>query len=227
MKALHNVHLFVLIIIICGILSAPVNAKDDNSTYVGMKNGKTVALDAKSIHSPHLQFKNTQQYVKITGEMSQKGKSIPAEISKNIAVAQNDVMQTLSETTIPDGAIIHHSPSGVTTIFDANGNQLFAAKDADAKKMATPFGSVPITFVNEVPNNSIIYNDNNGTIHVFYNDTRILTITNNTNYGISDSHISSSGTPVSGQACISNGYPIQYIEGAETQFIPSVGQFTA
>ena len=52
---------------------------------------------------------------------------------------------------------------------------MLVADDTYAETIHTFSGDSPATFVHEVPNNSVIV-DRGDILHVFYNDTRILTI---------------------------------------------------
>ncbi|PKL57533.1 MAG: hypothetical protein CVV34_07000, partial [Methanomicrobiales archaeon HGW-Methanomicrobiales-5] len=119
---------------------------------------------------------------------------------------------------IPDGAVIHHSDMGVTTVFDSEGKQLFAANDADAGMVFTPTGYKPATFVNEIPNGSFV-DVKGSTIYVSYNGKLILTIL--------DDHKNKGTTAKSGTLTYNPTWREEYIEGAQSAVLSNIGQFTA
>ena len=65
-----------------------------------------------------------------------------------MAIAKNAAATRMFHT----GAIIYHSKTGVTTVFDSSGKQLFATDDA---KAATLSNGVLATYVDEIPSGSM------------------------------------------------------------------------
>jgi len=76
--------------------------------------------------------------------------------------------------TVPSGSIIIHSKDGITRVFSQNGKEVVCANDEKAKKIATPGGFVPATYVHQVPSGSEVLRDGNVTM-VYFNGEHILT----------------------------------------------------
>ena len=127
------------------------------------------AVTAAETQLPQLHFNNSQEKVIVTGELSPEQTT---EFTQVTAIAQ-----TPASLTIPLGSIIYHADN-VTTVFDATGQQLLAADDAQAATFHTFRGDLPASFIHEVPDKSVIV-DNGDTLYVVYNNTRILTIIDN------------------------------------------------
>ena len=72
----------------------------------------------------------------------------------------NDVYHT----QIPKGATIYHSKSGITRVFDANGNQMMISDDITSPKENTTTGYLPVSKIYEVPDNSLIREKGNKTM---------------------------------------------------------------
>ena len=101
---------------------------------------------------PQLHFNASQNYVNVDTELNPEP-NIQASQITNLLISSSN--RTIS--TIPYGSIIYHSKEGVTTVFDANGNQLFAAEDENSAQIPTPKGSMmPATHVHVIPSGSAI-----------------------------------------------------------------------
>jgi len=199
--------LVLITIVIVPIVSAAEKEKD--TTSLSIETAAT-AIDTKQMQLPKLQFEKSKKYVNVTGELSPKSDR-KAEDSLTIVSASKNTVPS----EIPYGAIIYHSKDGVTTVFDSKGQQLFAAEDSKSRKVKTPKGLIPSTFIHEVPDKSVIVN-NGSILYVFNNKNRILTVIDDNNGNINnfETYIPSTLSP-------------QWIEWAETESIPTVGQFTA
>lgn len=170
-------------------------------------------LDVDQVTLPQLQFDTSQQKISISDELKLLN---PVEVpqTKQSLISAMDGKSGI----IHAGAIIHHSDKGVTTIFDSEGKQLFAANDADAGMVFTPTGYKPATFVNEIPDGSFV--DVKGSnIYVSYNGKLILTIL--------DDHKNKGTTAKSGTLTYNPTWREEYIEGAQSAVLSNIGQFTA
>ena len=124
-------------------------------------------VDVSKIQTPNLQFNTTQTKVIVSGELSPSAASaIPA----STVTAQS----AAAAPYIPYGAIIYHSRTGVTTVFDSTGKQLFATDDV---KAATLSNGAPATYVHEIPSGST-ESEYQGKTYVTYGSKLILTIIN-------------------------------------------------
>jgi hypothetical protein len=179
-----------------------VNAAEQNATTAS-------AVDVSKIQLPQLQFNNSQTKVVVTGELSPEPITQSAQVTALVATKSSDISK------IPYGSIIYHSKSGVTTVFDSTGKQLFATNDSDVAQVSTPQGLKPATQVHEIPSGSIIYSTDNRT-YIFYNNQLILTTVNSI---VVQSNQKASTSSVA--------WPPAYIEGAESSSLTNVGQFTA
>ena len=106
--------------------------------------------EVSKLPMPQLHFNSSQKYVNVTTELDPESHTQSSQITSILATSSNP-----SVAKIPYGSIIYHSKNGVTTVFDANGNQLFAAQDAKSAQLPTPAGSMSATRVHGVPSGSI------------------------------------------------------------------------
>jgi hypothetical protein len=100
-------------------------------------------------------------------------------------------------------------------VFDSTGKQLFSASDEKAAIINTPNGPSRATHIQEVPDKSVIV-DAGQKMYVFKDKALIMTVI--------DEASPKRDTVLSAAA---SAYPSQYIEGTETNVLPSIGQFTA
>jgi hypothetical protein len=129
-----------------------VNAAEQNATTAS-------AVDVSKIQLPQLQFNNSQTQVIVTGELSPEPNMKSAQGVINAATSGS-----ASVSGVPYGSIIYHSKSGVTTVFDSTGKQLFAAEDSKAALVNTPKGPLPATGIHEVPSGSVVSSDGKNTM---------------------------------------------------------------
>jgi len=174
-----------------------------------------VSLNQSNTQLPQLQYDKTQKKVIVNGEFKIQESTQSAQIADMIATS---AAPTVSD--IPFGAIVHHSNDGITTVFDSTGQQLFAAKDSQASLINTPDGVLRATEVFEIPDKSLIVDDNNVT-NVFYDKQRILTI-------LDDSKgLQKKSASFTKQVYTPQTLSPQWIEYGETARIPTVGQFSS
>ncbi|MGA8778352.1 InlB B-repeat-containing protein, partial [Methanoregula sp.] len=179
-----------------------------------LTDAQVAALDVNTIQLPQLHFDNSQAKVIVNAELN------PVETTQSTQVTSMAVSsQSTSGSTAPVGAIIYHSQGGVTSVFDSNGNQLFATNDATAALVATPNGEAPATFVHEIPSGSIVKYGTNGTF-VFYNSQLILTLVNEGGSNLVNENSiavpSAVSVPVSSCGNLNGNNYIGWIEDAET-----------
>lgn len=155
---------------------------------------------------PQLQFEKNQKHVIVNDELKLDDSTESSQIMKLVQESQNPVM-----TKIPFGAILYHSKSGDTTVFDSTGKQLFSVTDSQTEKVLTPAGLKPATHVVEVPSGSDVQ-ISGLTTKITLAGNRVLTIIDE----------SSAISPMS----VSN-WPWQYIEGGEAPLSGNAGEFTA
>jgi len=164
----------LLVLLLAAMILIPMVSAEDTT-------GGTVSTnlpDVSTLTVPNLQFDLSQEKVTITSELSPEPNIQPVSSISLLATASPSTRSTHAAVPIvPYGAIIHHSTTGVTTIFDATGKQLFAADDANAAKVTTPHSESPATFVHEIPSGSIV-TEYQGKTYVFYQDSLILTLIN-------------------------------------------------
>jgi hypothetical protein len=172
-------------------------------------------MDVTKIQVPVLNTDTSQTPITLTNEMTLDQTTKSLQITPLAIVAPNQ-----GPVKIPYGVIIRHSTDGLTTVFDSTGKQLFSASDSKAALINTPDGPVPATHIQEVPDKSVIV-DTGKIIYVFSNKALILTDINE-KYG-------NTNTAVKAAAATSMdfGTTKPYIEGAETNILPSIGRFTA
>jgi hypothetical protein len=215
MKTL-KIGIILLALLLVGMTMVPmvsaVGVQNPNAATI--KELNAVSLNQSNTQLPQLQYDKTQKKAIVNGEFKVSGSTQSSQIAAKIAAS---AAPTASD--IPFGAIVHHSNDGVTTVFDSTGQQLFAAEDAKAPLINTPDGALPATEVFEVPDKSLIV-DNNAVTNVFYDNQRILTVLDGSR-GIQKKSAAAQSfyTPQT----LSN----QWIEYGETAPIATVGQFSA
>jgi len=117
------------------------------------------AFDATSVTLPVLQFDEAQEKMTVNAELS------PTEFK--------------GVHSIPRGSIIYHSKDGITTVFNASGNQIFAAIDERSQILHTPSGvDKPATYIHRVPGDSHVYSHGNDIYITDQSGELILTIIN-------------------------------------------------
>nr|WP_321351590.1 hypothetical protein [uncultured Methanoregula sp.] len=214
MKSLHwSVILLALLLAAMAMVpmvsAAPVQPSekaqiDELNTFAASENSKPL---------PQLQYDKNQKMVSVNGEFQVDANTQNSQVRSGIAASANPIV-----TQLPFGAIVYDSGS-TTTVFDSTGKELFAVDDATTPLISTPGGAMRATSVFEVPDKSLIM-ENENTINVFYDNQRVLTV-------IGDS----AGTRkkiVSKQKTYSVGaIPAQWIEYGETAPLSTVGQFSA
>jgi len=184
-----------LLMLFAIILIIPIVSADPNQNFSAIN---------LSIQLPLLHFNTSQPKVVVTGDLSPAKNTSPSSGGE--------------KPTIPFGAIIYHS-TNITTVFNETGQQMLVADDPYAEIIHTFSGDSPATFIHEVPNNSVIV-DGGNILHIFYNDTRILTIIDDNSYP--------SYTIETATTCYGGPYYFQYIEGTESSVrSSSISQFSA
>lgn len=173
----------------------------------------TFAANENSKPLPQLQYDKNPVTIRVTGEFQVDANTRDSQVRSSIAASSTPTISQL-----PFGAIVYDSGS-TTTVFDSTGKQLFAVDDATTPRVSTPDGSLPATSVFEIPDNSLIM-ENENTINVFYDNKRILTVMGNP-AGARKKTVSKMKTYSPGTLSP------QWIEYGETAPISSIGQFSA
>lgn len=142
-----KISIVLLALLLAAMAIVPCVSADDEKI-----SGPQPAPAVQDIRLPELQFNSTQQKVHITGELHlDRGfSSVSAAI---------DSSGTLIDTKIPYGSIIFHADNGITTVFDASGQQLFSADDQTTTKVMTSGKDMPATYVHEIPSGSMVLTD--------------------------------------------------------------------
>jgi hypothetical protein len=211
MKIRKKGAILLALVLVAMTLVPIVSAIEQSANAASIDDFTDMALDASKVQLPQLVYDNNQKPIIMTDEMS-----LDKNIQSSQIVAMMAEAQKPAVSKIPFGTIIHHSKNGRTTVFDSTGKQLFVAEDAKASMINTFRGPAPATYIQEVPDKSVII-DSGNRVYVYSNKTLILSVIDESDGKTSSSLMASS----------TSGYPAQYIEGAETQIIPAVGQFTA
>jgi hypothetical protein len=177
---------------------------DELNTFAASENSKPL---------PQLQYDKNQKMVSVNGEFQVDANTRNSQVRSGIAASANPIV-----TQLPFGAIVYDSDS-TTTVFDSTGRELFAVDDATTPLISTPGGPLRATSVFEVPDKSLIM-ENENTINVFYDNQRILTVMGNP-AGSRKKLVSKMKTYPAGST------PDRWIEYGETLPISIVGQFSA
>nr|WP_319375085.1 hypothetical protein [uncultured Methanoregula sp.] len=214
MKSLHwSVILLALLLAAMAMVpmvsAAPVQPSekaqiDELNTFAASENSKPL---------PQLQYDKNQKMVSVNGEFQVDANTQNSQVRSGIAASANPIV-----TQLPFGAIVYDSGS-TTTVFDSTGKELFAVDDATTPLISTPGGAMRATSVFEIPDNSLIM-ENQNTINVFYDNKRILTVMGNPEGALKET--------VSKMKTYSPGtLSPQWIEYGETAPISSIGQYSA
>ncbi len=147
----------LLALLLAGI--APYVSAIDDIDYSSVNGVSTLPF-------PELHFDPSQEYVDVISELNPDINAQSLKISGTLSTSEkSDVSK------IPFGSIIFHSNEGVTTVFDSNGNQRFAAKDSQSTQIATPKGLIPATRLHGIPSGSAIVTSGNIT---YVSDDNVL-----------------------------------------------------
>jgi hypothetical protein len=187
-----------------------VGATGQNATTAPADNFATATVDVSKIQQPLLTFDKTQNPVTVNNEMTLDQTTTNLQPATLAAAASSP-----DAVKIPYGVIIRHSADGMTTVFDSTGKQLFSASDAKAAIINTPNGPARATHIQEVPDRSVIV-DAGQKMYVFKDKALIMTVIDE-----------ASPKRDAVLAAAASTYPSQYIEGTETNVLPSIGQFIA
>jgi hypothetical protein len=139
-----KISVILLAFLLAAMVLVPMVSATINVNY-------SLVSDVSTLPFPQLHFNTSQQYAKVTTELDPDPNTQVADVTNLLATSQNPNI-----SNIPYGSIIYHSKNGITTVFDANGNQLFAAKDANSPIIPTPSGSMPATHIFGFPSGSAI-----------------------------------------------------------------------
>lgn len=208
MKTL-KVSVILLTLLLAAMAIVPMVSAAANAATISQDHVIAPTIDVSKIQQPQLKFDTSQKMVIVNHDLSPNNTVDSAGFQKS-----NAATQTLATSKIPYGSIIYHSNAGITSVFDANGNQLFAAEDAKAEKVFTPQGSQAATFVHEVPAGSFI-NTQNDRKYTIYNNQVILTEINQVK---AMTNIVMTAPP---------NWPPQYIEGVDYTPSQALGRFTS
>jgi PKD repeat protein len=223
---------FIFIILVSVMLAVmPVTGEIQNITPAAQ-------INASQIQIPPLQFDTLQEKVVVNDEL-RAGHVLENLDQVVIMSSAEQSSSSLGNTDLPAGAIIYHE-NNVTTVFNAQGDQLFSADDDRAVMVPTNKGDQPATFVQEVPSNSTIVTIGDS-LHVIYNGTRILTVIyanssdnssvvqNNANKPILQSSGGGAGVACNFGSDYFEGTQAPYIEGVDTYptMIATPSQFDA
>jgi len=192
----------LLALLLAGMAMVPM-VSASSKTDLSVQN-----VDVSKIRTPNLQFDTTQTKIIISGELSPS----PAAATTAPTVT---VRNATAVPDVPYGAIIYHSRTGVTTVFDSPGKQLFATDDA---KAATLSNGALATYVHEIPSGSI-ESEYQGKTYVTYGGKLILTIINENDAKMvtASTSIMTSSPQVAGAALTS--YYSGWIEYAESSVV--------
>nr|WP_320161581.1 hypothetical protein [uncultured Methanoregula sp.] len=212
---LRDVSVVLLALLLAAMVMVPmVNAAStQQSEKAQMDELNTFAANENSKPLPQLQYDKNPVTIRVTGEFQVDANTRDSQVRSSIAASSTPTISQL-----PFGAIVYDSGS-TTTVFDSTGKQLFAVDDATTPRVSTPDGSLPATSVFEIPDNSLIM-ENENTINVFYDNKRILTVMGNP-AGARKKTVSKMKTYSPGTLSP------QWIEYGETAPISSIGQFSA
>ncbi|MFA4861051.1 hypothetical protein [Methanoregula sp.] len=212
---LREVSVVMLALLLAAMAMVPMVSAGEisQSDKVQMAELNAFAASENSKPLPQLQYDKSPLMVSVTGEFQVNVNAQNSPVRSRIATSA-----TPEVSQLPFGAIVYDSGS-ITTVFDPTGKQLFAVDDATTPLVSTPDGSLPATSVFEIPDNSLIM-ENQNTINVFYDNKRILTVMGNP-AGARKKTVSKMKTYSPGTLSP------QWIEYGETAPISSIGQFSA
>ena len=212
---LRKLSLVLLALLLAAMAMVPMvsAASTQQSEKVQMAELNTFAANENSKPLPQLQYDKNQKLVAVNGEFQVDANTQDSQIRSSIATSANPTVSQL-----PFGSIVYHS-GRTTTVFDSTGKELFAVEDATTPLISTPDGSLPATSVFEIPDKSLIM-ENENIINVFNDKKRILTVMGNP-AGARMKSVSNQRTYSTESA------PKRWIEYGETLPISIVGQFSA
>jgi hypothetical protein len=200
----------LLALLLAAMAMVPVvSAAEQNAASSSQDQVSAPTIDVNKIVQPQLQFDTSRKMVMVNHDLSPDNTVNSSGFQKS-----NAAIQTLAVSKIPYGSIIYHSNTGITSVFDSNGNLLFSAEDAKAEKVFTPQGPQAATFVHEVPAGSFI-NTRNDRKYTIYNNQIILTEICQVK---ATTDIVMTAPP---------SWPPQYIEGVEYTPSQALGRFTS
>jgi len=215
---LRKIGVVLLALLLAGMAMVPmVSAVDEKIS------GQQPAPAVQEIQLPELQFNSTQQKVQISGELHLD----PGFSSVSAAI---DKSATLIDTTIPYGSIIYHADNGITTVFDASGQQLFSADDQTTTKVKTSGKDMPATYVHEIPSGSMVLTDPKkpDTTYIFDKENQlVLTVIDQSGSTPAANNRLSALTSRNLVGCTSSGRCSGWFEYAEDDYIPQLNRFEA
>jgi len=209
MKTLNASTILLASLLAVMALMPLVNAAGQDITMTPAADLASQTVDATKIQVPVLIADSSQTPVALTNEMTLDQTTKGSMAASLAATPSSDAVK------IPYGVIIRHSADGLTTVFDSTGKQLFSASDENAAIIETPNGPARATHVLEVPDKSVIF-DAGQKMYVVKDNDLLATVIDDTSQ--------KRNTALTTTA---SSYPSQYIEGAETNVLPNIGQFTA
>jgi hypothetical protein len=204
----------LLALLLAGIAMVPMVFAEKQSTNSASPDQMSVLTpDISKTPLPQLQFDKSQMYVKVDNELSPDPNIVSSQINQMKIGSQN-----LSISKFPYGSIIYHSNDGITTVFTADGKQLFAALDAKAALVNTPKGPRPATGIHDVPSGSVVSSDGKITTVIYQDKLLFKEI---------DEKLDTKQTP-SLITPLTLVNPPSYVEGIEgTPTSQNVGQYSA
>jgi len=207
---LQKIGIALLALLLAAIAIVPlVSAAELNINSVAQSEIDAVSVDVTAVRLPTLQSEKNAVMIDIPDEFVIDENIQNNQISENLKSSKK-----LTSAKIPFGVIVRHAKNGITTVYDSTGKVLFSTDDTKAPKIDTPNGLMPVTNVFEVPDKSVIDNENE-IVHVFYQKQRILTVI--------DEHKKSEVKSTT--AVLATNYPAPWIEGAKTSVLANVGHF--
>ena len=209
MKTLNASTILLASLLAVMALMPLVSAAGQDITMTPAADLASQTVDATKIQVPVLIADGSQTPVALTNEMTLDQTTNGSMAASLAATPSSDAVK------IPYGVIIRHSADGLTTVFDSTGKQLFSASDENAAIIETPNGPARATHVLEVPDKSVIF-DAGQKMYVVKDNDILATVIDDTSQ--------KRNTALTTTA---SSYPSQYIEGAETNVLPNIGQFTA
>jgi hypothetical protein len=213
-----KISIVLLALLLAGMAMVPFAGAADEKIP-----GPQPAPAVQDIQLPELQLNSTQQKVQITSELHlDRGfSSVSAAI---------DTSGTLTDTKIPYGSIIFHADNGITTVFDASGQQLFSAEDQTTTKVRTSGKDMPATYVHEIPSGSMVLTDPKkpDRTYIFDKDNQlVLTVIDQSGYAPAANNRLSALTSRNLVGCTSSGLCSGWFEYAEDDYIPQLNRFEA
>lgn len=154
MKRLKLITVLLALLLAAAVIVPMVSATELDKYSVEKSAIDSVSIDVKTVQLPTLHSDKNAVIVDVSDEFVSDENIQSSQISEKLKSSNK-----LSSSKIPFGAIVKHSKNGITTIYDSTGKILFSVDDAKAPKIDTPNGLMPATFVHEVPDKSVIYDE--------------------------------------------------------------------